>query len=213
MSADPVSADTEPHVLIMLLESLPDDFAAATCADLDLPGLDARVVRHAGGPYAGVELYLPAAAALFIAAGFFNGFLNKAGEDAYGGLKRATKALWRRTQHLSVRVGGTPGKVAAAKRFSLAFSVTGQLVPGLNFKLVIRSDIAPGDAEAGIDAFLDLLDDLYNDRLSRADCEALLTYRPVGGTVLVTFDAEARRIVPVNAFAQPADAGPEENSD
>jgi hypothetical protein len=39
-----------------------------------------------------------------------------------------------------------------------------------------------------------------NGDISKSDLAALLTYKSVGGTILVTFDAENRQIVPVNAF-------------
>jgi hypothetical protein len=77
-------------------------------------------------------------------------------------------------------------------------------VPGLNFKFLIQTEIDAETAEAGIGAFVDLIRDLLDDRLAEADVRALLTYKPVSGTVLVTFDAASRKIIPVNGFERSA---------
>ena len=194
------SLSGRPDVLLMFQEGLPDDIEADVRAHLDEPGLNLAVIRHPSGPYAGAELYLPTALALFAAAGFFNGVLQEAGKDAYVAFKGAALALWRRASGLTVPAMGPAGKVSPTQRFSLAYSITGEVVPGLNFKFLIHTEIDAETAEAGIGAFVDLIHDLLNDRMAEADVRALLTYKPVGGTVLVAFDAASRKIIPVNGF-------------
>lgn len=189
----------------MLYEAVPDDVESSFRQKFDSTDIKIDVERHPGGPYAGIELYLPTAIALFIAAGFFNGFLQEAGKDAYATLKGAAIELWQRSRGAHITRVGTEGKVSSKQVYSLAYSITGVVVPGLNFKFVVRTDLEQDTAEAGIVAFLELIDDIQQDRVAVADAEALLTYRPVGGTVLVTFDAEARKIVPVNAFEEHTD--------
>lgn len=198
------SLSGRPDILLMIQDGLPDNIEADVRAHLDEPGLNLGVIRHPGGPYAGVELYLPTALALFVAAGFFNGVLQEAGKDAYVAFKGAALALWRRASGLTVTAVGTSGKVSPTERFSLAYSITGEMVPGLNFKFLIQTEIDAETAEAGIGAFVDLIRDLLNDRLPEADIRALLTYKPVSGTVLVTFDAASRKIIPVNGFERSA---------
>lgn len=198
------SLSGRPDILLMIQEGLPDNIEADVRVHLDEPGLNFGVIRHPGGPYAGVELYLPTALALFAAAGFFNGVLQEAGKDAYVAFKDAALALWRRASGLTVTPIGTPGKVSPKQRFSLAYSITGEMVPGLNFKFLIQTEIDAETAEAGINAFVDLIHDLLNDRMAEADVRALLTYKPVSGTVLVTFDAASRKIIPVNGFEKSA---------
>jgi len=189
-----------PDILLMLLEGLPDDIEADVRAQLDEPGLDFRVVRHPGGPYAGAELYLPTAVGLFAAAGFFNGVLQEAGKDAYVSFKAAALALWRRVAGLKVTAIGSAGKVSPKQRFSLSYSITGEVIPGLNFKFLLQTEVNMETAEIGIGAFVDFIDNLLNDRMSEADIKALLTYKPVAGTALVTFDVASRKIVPVNGL-------------
>lgn len=198
------SLSGRPDILLMIQDGLPDNIEADVRAHLNEPGLNLGVIRHAGGPYAGAELYFPSALALFAAAGFFNGVLQEAGKDAYVAFKGAALVLWRHASGLTVTTVGTSGKVSPTQRFSLAYSITGEMVPGLNFKFLIRTEIDAETAEAGIGAFVDLIHDLLNDRLAEADIRALLTYKPVSGTVLVTFDAASRKIVPVNGFERSA---------
>ncbi|KZC77794.1 hypothetical protein AYR46_16690 [Sphingobium yanoikuyae] len=198
------SLSGRPDILLMIQEGLPDNIEADVRVHLDEPGLNFGVIRHPGGPYAGVELYLPTALALFAAAGFFNGVLQEAGKDAYVAFKDAALALWRRASGLTVTPVGTPGKVSPKQRFSLVYSITGEMVPGLNFKFLIQTEIDAETAEAGINAFVDLIRDLLNDRMAEADVRALLTYKPVSGIVLVTFDAASRKIIPVNGFERSA---------
>jgi hypothetical protein len=200
----PAMTGLPPHILLTLRDDMPDVIENDIRAQLDLPGLNLMVMRQPSSTFAGVELYLPTAAGLFIAAGFFNGFLQKAGEDCYGRLKIAAKALWQQTKGVNVTTVGTSGKVSTTRQYSLAYSITGEVVRGLNFKFVIQTDIDPQDAKKGITTFLELIADLHNDRVEKADCEALLTHRPVGGTVLVTYDTTKRKIVPINAFSDRA---------
>lgn len=194
-------SEGRPGILLMLQEGVPEDFEAQVRAELDLSGIDLRIVRIPGGPYAGLELYLPTAVALFIAAGFFNGMLQEAGKDAYSALRAAAVGLWKRAAGLNITVIGAAGKLSSPPKFSATFSLAGEVIPGLKFKFLIKTDVTANDAEAGIHAFIQLVDDLLNDRIGEEDMAALLTYKPIGGTVLVTFDAEAGKIVPVDAFA------------
>lgn len=198
------SLSGRPDILLMIQDGLPANIEADVRAHLDNLGLNVGIVRHPGGPYAGVELYLPTALALFVAAGFFNGVLQEAGKDAYAAFKGAAIALWRHASGLTVAAVGTTGKISPTKRFSLAYSITGETVPGLNFKFLIQTEINAETAEAGIGAFVDLIRDLLNDRLPEADVRALLTYKAVNGTVLVTYDAETRKIIPVKGFERSA---------
>lgn len=189
-----------PNVLLMLQEGLPDEIEVEARTHLERPDLKFAVLRQPGGPYAGIELYLPSAIALFVAAGFFNGMLQEGGKDAYVALKKAAVALWKRAVGLDLVSIGTAGKMHESRCYSLVYSITGEVVSGINFKFIVQTEISALDLEAGVGAFVDLIDDLHNDRVSEENIKALLTYKPVGGTVLVTFDAGRRLIIPVNAF-------------
>lgn len=188
-----------PDIGLMLYEQLPSQFEEGI-EDLETAEVSVATMRISSGPYAGLELYLPAAVGLFVASSYFGGALAKVGEEHYAALKEVAKRLWKRSSALEIKSIGSTGKVSTDPNFSLAFAITGEIRPRLDFKLVLKLDIEEADALEAIPEFLDLVRAIVEDRISEADLQALLTYRPVGGTVLVTFDPESKRIVPVNAM-------------
>lgn len=190
----------KPDILLMLQEGLPAEIETEARSGLDHPNLNFAVMRTPGGPYAGVELYLPSAIALFVTASFFGGALQEAGKDAYAMLKATAISLWKRAAGLNVRPMGSSGKVSSSQRYSFAFSITSEVSPGLSFKLLIQTETDVADVEIGINAFVDLINDLLAGRVGEDAVKPLLKYRPIARTILVTFDAASRKIVPVNAF-------------
>jgi hypothetical protein len=192
--------EAKPSIGFVLLNDLPAEFEAGLVEGLERDELNVRVLRVSGGPFAGIELYLPAAAMLFIASGYFSGFLNKAGDDHYELVKQAAKRLWARAGLLRVTPIGSGTKKTSPSRFSLAYAIMGEVADKLRFKFIVQMELDEPEADEAIRAFLDLLRDIHAGNVDEKDLEALLTYRPVGGTVLVTFDPKAKRIVPVNAF-------------
>lgn len=115
-------------------------------------------------------------------------------------LKKAAISLWKHSIQLSPVVVGSVGKISKARNYSLVYSITSEISAGIQFKFVVQTDITATDLEFGVEAFVELIDDLHHGRVSEENVRALLTYKPVGGTVLVTFDVNRRMIVPVNAF-------------
>ncbi|WP_452030109.1 hypothetical protein [Azospirillum palustre] len=201
MSNDKSYLLNRPDFMLMLLDGLPEDIEKEFRAQLGRSNLNLMVIHQPSVPYAGIELYLPTAIALFVTAGFFNGVLQELGKDAYIAFKKAAFVLWKRAARLNITLMGSAGKVPPIRRYSAAYSIIGEISPGLSFKFIVHTDISTDDAEGGIDAFMTLIDNILNDRLSEEDLKALLTYQPAGRTVLVTFDSASRKIVPVDAFA------------
>jgi hypothetical protein len=190
---------SQPDVVLMLYEHLPAGFEEGI-KDLETTDVSVATMRIPGGPYAGVELYLPAAVGLFVASSYFGGILRKIGEEHYAVLKTTAQRLWRRSSVFEFKAIGSAGKVSTGLKFSLAFAITGEILPRLRFKLVLKLDIDEAEALEAIPEFLDLIRAILEDRVGETDLKALLTYQPVGGTVLVTFDPVAKRIVPVNGM-------------
>ena len=110
--------------------------------------------------------------------------------------------LFRRSRGLPVVARGTVGKVKeegpGQKSFSLAYSIRGQVAAGLSYKFVLVHDIDLAEADQGISAFIDLLRDI---NAGSFDVD-LLACQPIGGVVIVTYDAEAGKIVPVDVLAE-----------
>lgn len=176
---------------------MPPEIEAGVEDELAAPGLPIDIRRMSFGPFAGVELYLPSAVMLFVAVGYFNGFLTKLGEEHYDSLKKVAKRLFRRASKSRVSAVGTPGKVSSSG-YSLAYSVIGEIAPRLRFKLILQADIDPGDGERAIETFLDFIRNLHAGELDETTLKRLLAHRPVGGTVLMTFDVKTGEIVPVD---------------
>jgi hypothetical protein len=191
----------KPDLALLISEAFPAGFEDDLLADLASGGASAASIRISSGPFAGLELYLPTAVALFVATSYFGGLIQKIAEGHYETLKGVAKKLYHRIVGVRVTPIGTVGKVSPVQKFSLSYSITGELAPKLNFKLILASEISIDEAEQGIDAFLDLIGDIHFGVLDPENLEHLLSYRPVGGIVLVTFDTKTRRIVPVDPTA------------
>lgn len=188
----------KPDIALLTSLVLPEGFAKADVDKLAAPGLRVVALRAPSGPFAGLELFLPTAMMVCIGAAYFTGFFQKAGEDHYDLVKQAAKSLYVRVAGVRITAIGSPGKVSAAHKYSLAYSIIGELAPGLSFKLVLSTEIAQEDAARGVEAFLDLIRDVHAGTIDEAHLRPLLAHKPVGGAVLVTFDSASRQIVAVD---------------
>lgn len=197
-----MDSDDTSSICLVLLEGIPAEIAEDARLQLGPLGSDFRIVYRPSAAYAGNELYLPTAMWLFIAAGFFNGFLQEAGKDAYVALKSAAVSMWNHAKALNLTKVSSKGKLPSEPQFSLAFSIVGDLSGSSRFKFILRTEVASEEAKAGISCFFDLLIELVNGRISDSEAISLLTYRPVGGTVLVEYDPVSRKIVPVDPLAK-----------
>lgn len=193
-----MSGSTRPPLAIVLNPGLPDHIATEALYLLNDAGTPAALVRLSGGPYAGLELYLPSAVALFIASSYFGGAFKKAGEEHYLALKKAAGKLYRRSRVISTAAVGRANEVAGGGGFSLVYSIRGEVASGLSFKFVLVRDVNIAEADAGMSAFLDLLRNIHDGDY---DTE-LLAYQPIGGQVVVTYDAKLGRIVPVDVLVR-----------
>lgn len=189
-----MSGATRPPLAIALNPGLPDQIATDAPDLLSDAGTPAAPLRLPGGPYAGLDLHLPSAVALFIASSCFGGAFKKAREEHCTVLKKAAWKLARRSREISTAAVGCTGEVAGSDGFSLVYSTRRAVAPGLRFKFVLVRDVDISEADAGISAFLDLLRNIHD-----GDCDTeLLAYQPMGGQVVVTYDAKLGRIVPVD---------------
>ena len=192
----------KPDVFLGIAEWLPDQFEAEAFETIVASGTSIRVVRIPSGPYAGVELYLPTAVGLFITGAFFTGFVSRAGEDAYEALKRATRALWRKITGLEIKSIGSLGKIRNTE-YSSAFAIGCEIHSRLRAKLLIAKSASEEDVEQAVSAFVRLMGDIHAGLLSPERLKELIPYAAVGGTVLMTYDANTAMIVAVNGLADP----------
>jgi hypothetical protein len=182
----------------MVSEAFPQHYGEDLAEQLAAPGITTSSLRMPAGPFAGLELYLPTALALFVASSYFSGIIGKIGEDHFEVVKRVAKQFYARSRGIRVTPFGSIGKVSSKRKFSLSYSIIGELAPRLNFKLMLATDIPEEHAHEAIDAFLNLLRAIHFDTMSEEELQRLLRHRPIGGIVLVTFDGETGRITPID---------------
>ena len=187
-----------PDLAISVYETTPLGFEDEFVQTVAKTGASVRSARVSNGLFLGLELYLPFAVMIYVAAKYFDGFISRAGETHYDAFVGAAKKLWRRARLIRVTPIGSAGKVSTTPAYVLSFSIVGEVAPGLQFKLVLRLDAGEAESEVAIEAFLKLIRDLHAGALTESDISALLSYDPIGGTALVTFDGETGQIVPVN---------------
>jgi hypothetical protein len=192
-----VPGTTRPPLAIALNPGLPDYIATDALDLLNDAGTPAALLCLPAGPYAGLELYLPNAVALFIASSYFGGTFKKAGEEHYAALKKAARMLYRRSSGITTAAVGRASEATRSGGFSLVYSIRGEVASGLSFNFVLVRDVNIAEADAGMSAVLDLLRNIH---VGNCDTE-LLVYQPIGGQAVVTYDAKLGRIVPVNVSA------------
>jgi hypothetical protein len=182
-----------PHIVITYLDELPVEPFSEFTQDVEYEGLDlVSESRPNPGPVASLELLLGTAAFAYLAKPYFEGFLQEAGKDHYQIVKSALSRL-------SARLIGPNapkdqlvyyvGKVAAPKpKYSMTFSIVGELDNGIKVKLLLESDLNDVQTEAAISAFLDFLYSTHNGTLDNSSVEGLADAKPVAMKLLIAFD-------------------------
>lgn len=191
-----------PDIVIAISEIIPDNITTDFTEALAAAGEAPAVMRTPPGPFAGLEVYLPAAVGVFIASSYFGGMLTKLGEEHYQVLKAATVKLWERTRPIRSFSVGTRAKVEAAERYSSVFAVTVEVRPQVRLKLVFEHDVDPAAAATAIYTLLDLAR-AANDagEVGHAvDIKGELSF--VAGTAVVTSSVEPRCLIAVDPLAE-----------
>lgn len=160
--------------------------------------------RDEAGPFAGLEWLIPTAVIFFIGKAYVDGIVKEMGKDHYNLLKAALKTLWAKLvgpQSPALTIIGTAGKVRSSTEYSLMFSLLAEAPDGLRFKLLIRSHATQEEYQATIDAFVDFLDAFHTLQLSPELIAEIKNIRVVGKTLLLAYDPLAKRVRPVDPFA------------
>jgi hypothetical protein len=165
-------------------------------------GLDLEVeYRDPPGPWAAVEWYLPTAAMLYLAKGYFDGFLKEAGREHYHVVKRAIGSLWSgffgEQATVKVRIvtsAHSPKKTDLSEPFSLALSVIAQ-GDARNFKLLLRNDSSKSDLDIAVERFLIFMAEFHAGTLSPTHQDQLQALGTERGLIAVTYDHANDEIV------------------
>ena len=189
-----------PHIGVSYVEGLPsqpfDDFVG----EIQHSRLDVRCeAREQDGPYAGLEWLLPTAVIVFVGRAYFDAFLKEAGQDHYHLLKAAIKKLTTKFVGPSVPVGriyfaGANKVRSPTPQYSLVYSVIANLGDGLSVKLLLQPDLSAEECNDAVEAFTQFLEAGTRGTLDPASVVGLVDARPVGGTLLVAYNRDARKL-------------------
>ena len=201
----------KPHLVLAYPQGVAaenfDDFAeVVTAKGL---GFERRAFPF-GGPYAGVELLLPAAFAVYIAKSYFDGFLNEAGKEHYQALKRGIALL--RDKLAPVRttvISSSAAKVDPNQPFSLTYAVMAEGGEGFTFKFLFRCELSIELRDRELDCFLTFLASLHDGSLDDATITRLSEARIVGRTILLAYDVADDRVMAVDPTRASAPAVPD----
>jgi len=168
--------------------------------EIAAPGLVFRAERRPkSGPFAGLDWLVPTAVMVLIGKHYFDSFLSEAGKDHYYILKKALTKLGQRFLATDTKLVYTKGKAQLdTPKYSLTFSIYGEIQGGLRLKLLVEPDIGPEELEKAIGAFSSALASIHEEKYQTGQVAGLEGAKPIGGTVLVTYDRNAAQLVVVN---------------
>ena len=193
--------DRKPDIVLAIYDAFPDGFGDDLITELSANGAEAAAVRIPGGPFAGLELYLPTAVGLFLASSYFGGALQKMGEDHYPARKMGDKKLYQRISGVKITPVGSTGKVTGNNPYSLVFSITAEMGQGYTAKLLFKNEALAAEVDRDVNAFLTFMHKVHSDPAGDSITQSLMAFRPIGRTILVTYNPEVGAIVAVNALA------------
>lgn len=163
--------------------------------------------RGDSGIYAGLEWLLPTAVVVFIGHSYIDGFVKEIGKDHYALLKKGLHSLYAKfvgPKSPELIVMSTAGKTRAAGDYSLLFSLLAEADDGLCFKLLIKKSATEAEYEATVSAFVTFLDAFHGRTLAADVLQELRTTRVVGRTLLLAYDSDKKRVVPIDPLADKA---------
>lgn len=196
-------ADETLHLGISYEEGIDPKSIAEFEADVATQGLAVKAEeRPESGPFAGIEWLLPTAIMVIIAKPYFDSFFSEAGKDHYHILKKALVKLGQKflgKNASKTTLVYTKGKApSSTPKYSLVFSAYGEIKRGLRLKLLVKPDTDEGELERAIGAFISTLDSIHNGTYQPGQLEGFDGTKPIGGTVLVTYDCKASKLVVID---------------
>jgi len=125
---------------------------------------------------------------------YFNGFLEETGKAHAATLNAAVKRLGRRLVGLRAARITARGPVRGEDRFSLIYSIWTERREGGRFKMLVPNGVTEAGLEAALDAYLVFAEAYHTDVLESEDLAVLAEARPIGGVVLLAYDAASGTI-------------------
>jgi hypothetical protein len=198
MSNDrPHMSDSVPHLAIVQIDTVPEEFLSHFTTIVRTDGLSLLVQSRPSLPYAGIEWYMPTALFVYIAKPYFESFLKEMGKDHYEVLKNGLRGLHKRVagpDAPEVTFVSSADKVPREQPYSLFFSVVVEGPEGNRFKLLIPRPITEAEYGAAILAFLEFAEQLHSRKLEQGTATAIMDISKIRGTVLMAFDTSEKRL-------------------
>jgi hypothetical protein len=185
----------KPNIAIIFSDEMPIEFLDEFRLDVAAKNLRLELVPvPLPKAYAAIEWLMPTVIFAFVAKSYFDGFLGEAGKDHYQILRRALIKLAKRLAPVRITLVGSSGKLSKEQKYSLTYSIVGELNSRTQIKLLLKSDLNDGEIEEAISAFLALLGELYSNQLEPAVQNSLKTAKIPGGTLLVAYNPDTKEL-------------------
>jgi hypothetical protein len=193
------------HIGLLHEDQIPEVFFQEFEESITAPGLIfKRETRPSGVPFAGIEWLMPTVVLAYVAKPYFESFLKEMGKDHYDLLKKGFNKLYERfagPRAPDVKIAATQGKSSKDQPYSLFFSVVAEAPDGIRLKLLIPRPIEQTEYEIAISRFLDLVQSTYGGDVPEDVAKTFKDAPITSGTVLVTYEVAAGKLVPVDPFA------------
>lgn len=150
--------------------------------------------RHDAILFASVEWFIPTAVFLYLSKGYFEGFLQAAGEDHYELLKKTIPQWFTRLSHIRVTyLASANKKLRADNPFTGAISLLGE-GKGNAFKLMFRHKADENEIAQSIVAFLEFLRHFHSGKPPGDFIADFDLSEPVERLRLIYFDVDAQKL-------------------
>lgn len=177
------------------------EVATAFVEDVTCRELDIRAESRPGiGVMACVEWYIPTALFLFFGKAYFDGFLKEMGKDHYGIAKKGISKLWSklfsRDKVIELTLVGTPGKLTENYKYSLAFSIIGELNENKTIKFLFEESISEIEFSERIDLVMNFLNAIHTNPENIKEYFVLNDHAISSGSiVLVGYDPKCKKLI------------------
>lgn len=193
-----------PHIAILHVDSIPAEYFQDFVEEIRTNNLELQVVERQSTPMAGIEWLMPTAIFAYLAKPYFESFLKEMGKDHYELVKVGLKKLYKRMagpESPQVTLISTLGKTNKEQPYSLFFSIVVEGQNGEKFKLLIPRPIDEAEYQAAIENFFEFAKRLHTNTLDTNNLASIEVVRSVGSTQLVVYDANTKKIRPVDPLA------------
>lgn len=156
---------TIPSLAFIYPDTFPQDTIDKDLSEIQINGLDIRIVKRENGAFAAFEWVVPTAFGVYILKPYFDSFLSEAGKDHYLILKKTLSKLLKRgkqSKEILVAADQSIDKLSKTYSQSLIVSFEFQTIDSRHIKLLFDDNLSFEEWQNGIDQMLELLDNNFS---------------------------------------------------